>query len=42
MTLYGEPTGDVYRVLRAGKFGDAITLPEPFDLTLDTGVFPVG
>jgi Uma2 family endonuclease len=41
VTLYGEPTGDVYRVLHAGKFGDVITLPEPFDLTLDTSVFPV-
>jgi Uma2 family endonuclease len=41
VTLHGEPQGDVYRVLRAGKFGDAITLPEPFDLTLDTSVFPV-
>ncbi|MCX5092455.1 Uma2 family endonuclease [Streptomyces sp. NBC_00365] len=41
VTLYGEPKGDVYRVLHAGKFGDVITLPEPFDLTLDTSVFPV-
>lgn len=42
ITLFGEPTGDVYRVLRAGKFGDQIELPEPFDLSLDTGEFPVG
>ncbi|GHH86474.1 Uma2 family endonuclease [Streptomyces capitiformicae] len=40
VTLYGEPKGDVYRVLRAGKFGDAIELPEPFAFTLDTSVFP--
>ncbi|MGW0819890.1 Uma2 family endonuclease [Streptomyces sp. NPDC002845] len=40
VTLYGEPKGDVYRVLRAGKFGDAIELPEPFGFTLDTSVFP--
>jgi Uma2 family endonuclease len=41
VTLYGEPKGDVYRVLHAGKFGDQIALPEPFDVTLDTSVFPV-
>ncbi|MEW1779086.1 Uma2 family endonuclease [Streptomyces sp. NPDC086777] len=41
-TLYGEPKGDVYRVLSAVKFGDPITLPEPFGLTIDTGEFPVG
>jgi Uma2 family endonuclease len=41
VTLYGEPQGDVYRILQAGKFGDQIVLPEPFDLKLDTSVFPV-
>ena len=40
-TLYGEPKGDVYRVLSAVKFGDPIKLPEPFDVTIDTGEFPV-
>ncbi|ARZ68250.1 Uma2 family endonuclease [Streptomyces sp. HU2014] len=40
VTLYGEPTDDVYRVLQAGKFGDAIHLPSPFDLVIDTGSFP--
>jgi Uma2 family endonuclease len=40
VTLYGEPKGDVYRVLSAVKFGDPIKLPEPFGLTLDTGEFP--
>jgi Uma2 family endonuclease len=40
-TLYGEPKGDVYRVLRAVKFGDPIKLPAPFDVTIDTGEFPV-
>ncbi|MFF0679106.1 Uma2 family endonuclease [Streptomyces tendae] len=39
-TLYGEPKGDVYRVLSAAKFGDPLTLPAPFDLTLDTSEFP--
>jgi hypothetical protein len=40
-TLYGEPEGEVYRVLRAVKFGDPIELPEPFDVIIDTGEFPV-
>ncbi|MEV5339812.1 Uma2 family endonuclease [Streptomyces sp. NPDC052676] len=40
VTLYGEPKGDVYRVLSEVKFGDPIKLPEPFGLTLDTGEFP--
>ncbi|MEV6735950.1 Uma2 family endonuclease [Streptomyces sp. NPDC051104] len=40
VTLYGEPKGDVYRVLRAGKFGDVIDLPDPFGFTLDTSDFP--
>ncbi|MFB7505424.1 Uma2 family endonuclease [Streptomyces broussonetiae] len=40
-TLYGEPKGDVYRVLSAVKFGDPIRLPAPFDVTIDTGEFPV-
>ncbi|MEU3611142.1 Uma2 family endonuclease [Streptomyces sp. NPDC006872] len=42
ITLYGEPQRDVYRVLRACKFGDAIELPEPFRLKLDTSEFPAG
>lgn len=40
VTLYGEPKEGVYRLLRAGKFGERITLPEPFGLELDTGEFP--
>lgn len=39
-TLYGEPKGDVYRVLSAAKFGDSLTLPAPFDLVVDTSEFP--
>ncbi|PGH48561.1 Uma2 family endonuclease [Streptomyces sp. Ru87] len=42
VTLFGEPKGDVYRVLQAGKFGDPVRLPEPFDVVIDTGVFVVG
>ncbi|AJF66937.1 Uma2 family endonuclease [Streptomyces vietnamensis] len=41
ITLYGEPKGDVYRVLSAVPFGEEIRLPAPFDLTLDTAEFPV-
>ncbi|PSJ27047.1 restriction endonuclease [Streptosporangium nondiastaticum] len=41
ITLYGEPKDDVYRVLHAGKFGEDVDLPEPFDLTIMTAAFPV-
>ncbi|MFF4210474.1 Uma2 family endonuclease [Streptomyces sp. NPDC001796] len=40
-TLYGEPKGDVYRPLSTAKFGEAIKLPAPFDLVIDTSEFPV-
>lgn len=40
ITLYGEPQGDVYRVLSAAKFGETIKLPAPFDLAVDTSEFP--
>jgi Uma2 family endonuclease len=40
-TLYGEPKGDVYRPLNTAKFGEAIQLPDPFDLVIDTSEFPV-
>ncbi|MDX2828533.1 Uma2 family endonuclease [Streptomyces ipomoeae] len=39
-TLYGEPKGDVYRPLSTVKFGEAIKIPAPFDVTIDTSVFP--
>ncbi|MFD7707481.1 Uma2 family endonuclease [Streptomyces sp. NPDC059785] len=39
VTLYGEPKGDVYRVLHAVKFGEPLTLSAPFDVTLDTSEF---
>ncbi|MFF4264223.1 Uma2 family endonuclease [Streptomyces virginiae] len=38
--LYGEPSDGKYRVLHAGKFGEAVHLPEPFDLVIDTFGFP--
>lgn len=38
--LYGEPSDGKYRLLHAGKFGEAVHLPEPFDLALDTFGFP--
>ncbi|MYX16088.1 Uma2 family endonuclease [Streptomyces sp. SID8374] len=40
-TLYGEPEGGTYRVLETVEYGGRISLPEPFGLDLDTGVFPV-
>ncbi|MFJ3295282.1 Uma2 family endonuclease [Streptomyces bacillaris] len=40
-TLYGEPEAGTYRVLQAVEYGGKISLPEPFGLDLDTGVFPV-
>ncbi|MDT0573867.1 Uma2 family endonuclease [Streptomyces sp. DSM 3412] len=39
-TLYGEPKGSVYRPLSTVKFGEAIEIPAPFDVTIDTSVFP--
>lgn len=42
VTLYGEPAGDVYRVLRAVKAGEDIDLPEPFGVQLETAGFPLG
>ncbi|MGW3032532.1 Uma2 family endonuclease [Streptomyces sp. NPDC001178] len=40
ITLYGEPKDGVYRLLRTGKFGAPLTLPHPFELTVDTSQFP--
>ncbi|WP_328927283.1 Uma2 family endonuclease [Streptomyces sp. NBC_00190] len=40
VTLYGEPSENVYRVLWAGKFGDTFRLPAPFGIEIDTSVFP--
>ncbi|MFH9421304.1 Uma2 family endonuclease [Streptomyces sp. NPDC017529] len=41
-TLYGEPEGGSYRVLEMVKYGDELRLPAPFDVTVDTALFPVG
>ncbi|MFE7467756.1 Uma2 family endonuclease [Streptomyces sp. NPDC057499] len=41
-TLYGEPDGATYRVLDAVEYGEKLTLPDPFGLVLDTGIFPAG
>lgn len=41
-TLYGEAVRGSYRVLEAVEYGGRLTLPEPFGLDLDTGIFPVG
>ncbi|MET7799753.1 Uma2 family endonuclease [Streptomyces decoyicus] len=41
-TLYGEPAGGLYRVLEAVKYGDEMRLPAPFEVTVDTALFPAG
>ncbi|MBQ0987359.1 Uma2 family endonuclease [Streptomyces sp. F63] len=40
-TLYGRPESGTYRLLASVEYGEEIGLPEPFGLTIDTGVFPV-
>lgn len=40
-TLYGAPESGTYRVLASVVYGEKLHLPAPFDLTVDTGVFPV-
>ncbi|WP_333737446.1 Uma2 family endonuclease [Streptomyces sp. IBSBF 2806] len=39
-TLYGEPKGDAHRLLSTAKFGEALKLPAPFDVVIDTAEFP--
>lgn len=41
-TLYGEPAGGLYRVLETVKYGDEMHLPAPFEVTIDTALFPAG
>ncbi|MFJ2472783.1 Uma2 family endonuclease [Streptomyces sp. NPDC087659] len=41
-TLYGQPKNAMYRVLDTVKYGEGLRIPAPFDLTIDTGAFPVG
>jgi Uma2 family endonuclease len=40
-TLYGEPQSGTYRVLSSVEYGEELTLPAPFELALDTGIFPL-
>jgi Uma2 family endonuclease len=40
-TLYGEPDHDTYRVLDTVEYGGKLSLPAPFGLEPDTGMFPV-
>ncbi|WP_329040173.1 Uma2 family endonuclease [Streptomyces sp. NBC_00178] len=40
-TLHGDPDSGTYRVLDVVEYGGTLTLPEPFKLDLDTGIFPV-
>ncbi|MDT3398663.1 Uma2 family endonuclease [Streptomyces sp. B1866] len=41
VTLFGNPESHIYQVLQTVGFGKEIHLPKPFDLTLDTAIFPV-
>lgn len=41
-TLYGEPREGLYRVLESVQYGDALRLPAPFAVTVDTALFPAG
>ncbi|GEC09757.1 hypothetical protein SSP24_74120 [Streptomyces spinoverrucosus] len=41
VTLYGAPEDGTYRVLASVEYGEKLTLPEPFNLEIDTSVFPV-
>ncbi|WP_329564487.1 Uma2 family endonuclease [Kitasatospora sp. NBC_01266] len=41
VTLYSSPGKGSYRESTAVPFGKPVTLPEPFGITLDTGVFPL-
>ncbi|MFE2097697.1 Uma2 family endonuclease [Streptomyces sp. NPDC059468] len=40
-TLYGEPQNGTYRVLASVEYGEELSLPAPFKLVLDTGIFPL-
>ncbi|MDA5140643.1 Uma2 family endonuclease [Streptomyces sp. AD681] len=40
VTLYGEPEDGTYRFLASVEYGEKLTLPNLFDLEIDTGVFP--
>jgi Uma2 family endonuclease len=40
VTLYSKPEQGAYQHMVRAPFGDTITLPEPFDLKIDTSRFP--
>ncbi|MGW1909547.1 Uma2 family endonuclease [Streptomyces sp. NPDC002076] len=40
-TLYGAPENGTYRVLHSVEYGERLTLPAPFELDIDTSVFPL-
>lgn len=39
-TLFGEPEGGTYRVLQSVEYGGVLTLPEPFEVKIDTAMLP--
>ena len=40
VTLYSAPEAGVYQNSTRVRYGEVITLPEPFELKIDTGQFP--
>lgn len=42
VTLYSKPENGVYQSMVWAAYGEVITLPEPFELKIDTGQFPRG
>lgn len=42
VALYSKPENGIYQSMTRVPYGEVITLPEPFDLKIDTGQFPRG
>ncbi|MDX6328692.1 MAG: hypothetical protein QOI83_1075 [Streptomycetaceae bacterium] len=40
-SLYGQPEAGTYRLLATVVYGEEIRLPEPFELAIDTALFPI-
>jgi Uma2 family endonuclease len=41
VTVYSEPEDGVYRVAQSVAYGKELRLPDPFDVVLDTSLFPL-
>ena len=40
VTLYSRPESGAYQNITRVPYGETVTLPEPFELKIDTGLFP--